>query len=64
MLDIESNPVNAIVGAQLLSKWPNVTTLHRDGGAKWHRPDDLAKARLPDLVLLDMQLPTEAGWLC
>lgn len=58
VLYIEDNPVNVLLAEQLLSKWPNVQMVAAEDGKQ-----GLAKARelLPDLLLLDIQLPDMTG---
>ena len=58
VLYVEDNPVNAILVEQLLRRWPRVElTVAKDGKT------GLASARalVPDIVLLDMQLPDIDG---
>jgi len=58
VLYVEDNPVNVVLVQQLLQRWPQVR-LHiaETGGAGI----EMARARRPDLVLLDMQLPDMDG---
>jgi len=58
VLYIEDNPVNAILVEQLMQRWPRVKLIvAADGITGLER----ARALVPDLVLLDMQLPDIDG---
>lgn len=58
VLYIEDNPVNVLLVEQLLARWPQIRFVHADDG---HGGIALARRLLPDLVLLDMQLPDMHG---
>ncbi len=58
VLYIEDNPVNVLLVEQLLARWPQIRFVHADDG---HGGLTLARRLLPDLVLLDMQLPDMHG---
>lgn len=58
VLYIEDNPVNVLLVEQLLARWPQIRFVHADDG---HGGIALAGRLLPDLVLLDMQLPDMNG---
>ena len=58
VLYIEDSQVNTLLVQQLLARWPGVRLLvAADGLGGLH----MAQAELPDLVLLDLQLPDIAG---
>ncbi|HEX7686854.1 MAG TPA: ATP-binding protein [Burkholderiaceae bacterium] len=58
VLYIEDNPVNAMLVEQMLARWPRVeVTIAEDGESGLER----ARATLPQVVLLDMQLPDISG---
>jgi PAS domain S-box-containing protein len=58
VLYIEDNPVNVLLVEQLLTRWPQIRFVHADDG---QGGIELARRLLPDLVLLDMQLPDMHG---
>jgi PAS domain S-box-containing protein len=58
VLYIEDNPVNMLLVEQIMSRWPQVTLHAAPDGATGLAQ---ARAKLPDLVLLDMQLPDMSG---
>jgi PAS domain S-box-containing protein len=58
VLYIEDNPANAVLVQQLLSRWPGVDLTIAEDGMSGVR---LAERLMPDLVLLDMQLPDIDG---
>jgi len=58
VLYIEDNPVNVLLVEQLLTRWPQIRFVHAEDG---HGGIELARRLLPDLVLLDMQLPDMHG---
>jgi CheY-like chemotaxis protein len=58
VLYVEDNPVNVVLVQQLLSRWPGVQlVVAADGTSGLQR----ARTLMPDLVLLDMQLPDISG---
>jgi PAS domain S-box-containing protein len=58
VLYVEDNAVNAMLVEQLLARWPDVRFVQaEDGGSGL----ELARRLLPDLLLLDMQLPDMDG---
>ena len=58
MLYIEDNPVNAMLVKQLLARWDDVRFVLAEDG---HSGVAQARPLLPELVLLDMQLPDISG---
>jgi CheY-like chemotaxis protein len=58
VLYVEDNPVNVVLVEQLLARWPGVELFIAEDG---HAGIEMARARRPDLVLLDMQLPDLDG---
>jgi len=58
VLYVEDNPVNAMLVKQLLARWVDVRFVLAEDG---HSGVAQARALLPDLVLLDMQLPDING---
>jgi PAS domain S-box-containing protein len=58
VLYIEDNPVNAILVEQLLRRWPKVRLIVASDGTTGL---EQARALVPDVVLLDMQLPDVEG---
>jgi PAS domain S-box-containing protein len=58
VLYIEDNEVNVLLVEQILSRWPDVKVVVAEDGESGIRQ---AKALLPDVVLLDMQLPDMSG---
>lgn len=59
VLYIEDNPVNMLLVEQMLFRWSGVKFVPAENGA---RGIELARSLLPDLVLLDMQLPDMSGF--
>lgn len=59
VLYIEDNPVNMLLVEQMLFRWSGVKFVPAENGA---RGIELAHSLLPDLVLLDMQLPDMTGF--
>ena len=58
VLYIEDNPVNAMLIEQMLARWPGVeVAIAADGASGLAR----AAGLLPDVILLDMQLPDMKG---
>jgi signal transduction histidine kinase/CheY-like chemotaxis protein len=58
VLYIEDNPINAILVEQLLSRWPGAQLVVATDGVSGL---DLAHSLMPDVILLDMQLPDMTG---
>ncbi len=58
VLYIEDNEVNVLLVERILSRWPDVKLVVAEDGESGIRQ---AKALLPDVVLLDMQLPDMSG---
>jgi CheY-like chemotaxis protein len=58
VLYIEDNQVNVLLVEKMLARWSEVRFVHAEDGASGI---ELARTLLPDLVLLDMQLPDMDG---
>jgi PAS domain S-box-containing protein len=58
VLYIEDNPVNLLLVAQMLARWPAVRVVQAEDGRTGL---DLARTLRPDVVLLDMHLPDLDG---
>jgi CheY-like chemotaxis protein len=58
VLYIEDNPVNVILVGHILGRWPDVQMMVAEDGESGIKQ---ATALLPDVLLLDMQLPDMSG---